>query len=194
MGNRKPLRSLWIAVAVLLLLAVCASIAYAFTWREVNLDGYLRLGSMRNGYQNIVLEASTGDATIAGTLSATTQTFGSVVANTTGTQALTVSDSGKFILATKNDGTTTVSVPDPAATTVGAYYYIAQSEDQDLKITTATGDDTDVFITLHSQDSDYITFSTASEKIGAAAYVVGVSATKWLFVPLQGTATVTDTD
>lgn len=100
------------------------------------------------------------------------------ITNTDGTETLTWSQSGKVIVATKSDGATTISLPDPAAGAVGAIYYILQTADQNLVLNCATGD-SNAFVCDGVATSDAITISTSDHKIGAGMIVIGISATKY---------------
>ena len=104
--------------------------------------------------------------------------LGTVVANTNGTVTLTAAQSGAFVTASKSDGATTITIPDPSAATVGVYYRILQTADQDLVVTCATANSNGI-VCDGVATTDNVTINTGSHKIGAGMYILGISATKW---------------
>lgn len=104
--------------------------------------------------------------------------LGTVVANTDGTETLTAAQSGCFVTASKSDGATTITIPDPSAATVGVYYRILQMADQDLVVTCATANSNGI-VCDGVATTDNVTINTGSHKIGAGMYILGISATKW---------------
>jgi hypothetical protein len=126
---------------------------------------------------------ATGNTVIAGTLAVTGVATAGVklpaaVLNTDGSETLTAAQSGKMIVASKADGTTTVTLPDPGATTVGVVYYILQTADQSLVVDLTTADGNSI-VCDGVATADAVTISTASHKIGAGMIVIGISATQW---------------
>lgn len=93
--------------------------------------------------------------------------------NTDGTETMTAALSGAMVVATKSDGTTTVTIPDPTADTVGVMYYLMQTEDQNLVVTAETLDSNSI-VCDGVATSDAVTISTASHKIGAGMFVLGI--------------------
>ncbi len=49
------------------------------------------------------------------------------ILNTDGSETLDATMSGKMCIASKADGATTITIPDPSAATVGIVYYIMQT-------------------------------------------------------------------
>ena len=66
------------------------------------------------------------------------------------------------------------------------WYLIVNTVDQNLTI---TSDAVDTMVALNNATADGISFVTATELIGAAI-IVACDGTKWLAVPLVGTATI----
>lgn len=104
--------------------------------------------------------------------------YKTIVTNTSGAETLTAAQSGSLVVATKSDGATTVTIPDPSSATIGVVYYLLQTEDQNL-VVTCTSADNNAIVCDGVATSDNVTISTASHKIGAGMLVVGISATKW---------------
>ena len=85
-------------------------------------------------------------------------------------------DTGKLFTTTGATGAVTATLPAPATTLKGTYCRVFNTVDQNLVIA-VTGNDT--LITLNDVAADTVTFSTSSEKIGAAVLCV-CDGTKWL--------------
>jgi hypothetical protein len=100
------------------------------------------------------------------------------VVNTDGSETLTWGQSGQMIVATKSDGATTITLPDPLEAAIGVYYYIVQTADQNLVLTTVTADN-NAFVCDGVATSDNVTISTTSHKIGAGMFVVCISETQY---------------
>jgi hypothetical protein len=83
-------------------------------------------------------------------------------------------------------GTTTITIPDPSAATVGVFYRIMEAVDQTLQVRSTTTN-CNCFIADNVATSDWIALTTASHKIGSGILVMGVSATKWLAVAMSPT-------
>jgi hypothetical protein len=97
---------------------------------------------------------------------------------------VTAADSGAVFHTTGATGAVTFTLPAPAS---GLYYAFFNTVDQNMVITCGT---TDVIVHLNDAAADSITFSTSSEKIGAACQVWSDGA-KWFAVTHNGaTATV----
>lgn len=104
--------------------------------------------------------------------------LGTPVLNTDATETLTVAQSNKMIVCSNAAGATTVTLPNPGATTVGVIYYILQTTDQNLIVDLTTADGNSI-VCDGVATSDAVTISTASHKIGAGMIVIGISATQW---------------
>lgn len=117
---------------------------------------------------------------VGGKFCPTTYTWGRISTDTTGTVAVGsgVTDSGVLFVATYA-GTTTYTLPDPSATTVGAIWTFVQTADQDLVVTTATADN-DAFVADGVATSDKVSIATSSHKIGGGIQVICISATQYL--------------
>jgi len=96
------------------------------------------------------------------------------VINESGATTLTTAANNKRYIATKSDGTTTFTIPDPDATTVGVTFYFLQTADQNLVVTCGTADSNGI-VCDGVATSDNVTISTASHKIGAGMIVMGIS-------------------
>lgn len=81
--------------------------------------------------------------------------------------AVTAADTGK-ILAANKAGTFTFTLP-AVGTAKGCVWRFIQMQDQNLVITTTTGN---VMIAKNLATADTVTYSTASNKIGAACEVI----------------------
>lgn len=128
------------------------------------------------------IAATTGNTTIGGTLTVSgnaTLPYTPIVSETTAARTVTSADFGKVIVCSYA-GATTVTLPDPSASTVGAVFYVAQTVDQNLTIVGGSTADNDQIVADGVATSDNVAFSTASHKIGAMARVTGISATQWL--------------
>lgn len=125
-----------------------------------------------------VNSASVFNVDTTGMVNATYMRIPTVVANTDGTETLTAAQSGAFVTASKSDGATTITIPDPGAATIGVYYRILQMADQDLVVTCATANSNGI-VCDGVATTDNVTISTSSHKIGAGMYILGISATKW---------------
>jgi hypothetical protein len=122
--------------------------------------------------------AVTGATTLTGVATLVAPKLGTVVANTDASETLAVAQTGAIVTCSAAGGTTTITLPDPSAASVGVVYYIFQQADQavDIVPTTANGNS---IVAEGVATSDKVTLTHASNKIGAAAMVVGISATKW---------------
>lgn len=101
-----------------------------------------------------------------------------IVPNTTGTQSLTAAQTNCVVTCSYGSGATTVTIPDPSAATVGVIYYIIQTANQNLVVTSTTANN-NAFVCNGVATSDNITISTSGKKIGAGMIVIGISATQW---------------
>lgn len=102
----------------------------------------------------------------------------SIVTNTDATETLTAAQANCVVLCTASGGATTITIPDPSASTVGVIYYIVQTANQDLILTAATANGNSI-VCDGVATSDNVTISTSSHKIGAGMIVIGISATQW---------------
>ena len=98
-----------------------------------------------------------------------------VVTNTDESETLTVAQSGSIVTF---DGAGTATIPDASAATVGVIYYLIQTADADLIVTSTTANNNS-FVCDNVATSDQVTIGTASHKIGSGMIVIGISATKW---------------
>ena len=122
---------------------------------------------------------STGSVIAANLVKPAYLQFGTTpISNTDGSESLTAAQSGLWVVATKSDGATTMTIPDPGVGTVGVFYYFVQTADQDL-IVTATTANSNSFVCDGIATSDAVTISTSGHKVGAGMFVYGISATKW---------------
>jgi len=122
--------------------------------------------------------ATTGTLSVDGVALIDKFQYGATLANTDGSETLTAAQTGLIVTASKADGTTTVTLPDPAAGTVGVVYEIYQTADQVLDVVPTTADGNSI-VALNVATSDKVSLSTAGEKIGGGIRIVGISATKW---------------
>lgn len=125
----------------------------------------------------------TGATTIASTLTVTgaaTLQYLPIVTETTTSRTVTSSDFGKVIVCTAAGGATTVTLPNPGASIVGATLHIAQTANQDLIIVGGSTANNNKIVADGVATSDQVSFATASHKIGAMARVTCISATQWL--------------
>lgn len=104
-----------------------------------------------------------------------------IVNETTAARTVTSADFGK-IIACSYAGATTITLPDPSASTVGATFYITELVDQSLTVVGGSTADNNKIIADGVLTSDSVAYSTASHKVGAMCRVIGISATKWLIV------------
>lgn len=116
--------------------------------------------------------------------------FGATLTQADGTETLTAAQTGLLVICTKADGTTTITLPDPSAATVGVVYYVLQTANQNVDIvpTTANGNS---IIADAVATSDKVSLATAGHLIGSGALVIGVSATKWQIIALSPTCPLT---
>ena len=108
------------------------------------------------------------------------------VTDATGAVTVGATHHGKTILATKA-GTTTITLPAPAAALVGCRVKVVQTVDQTLDIVGATAD-SNALLADGVLTSDKVSFSTNSHKVGARAEIVCISATKWAVFNLSSCA------
>jgi hypothetical protein len=99
------------------------------------------------------------------------------VANTDGTETLDATQSGVIVTAAYA-GTTTITIPDPGATTVGVVYYLIQTANQTLTVTATTANGNSI-VCDGVATSDNVSITTAGHLIGAGMVVIGISATQW---------------
>lgn len=113
-----------------------------------------------------------------------------VLTNTDASETLTAAQSGTFVVCTAAGGATTITLPDPSASTVGCVFYVMQTANQNAVITCTTAD-SNAIVADAVATSDQVSLATANHKIGAVAMVVGISATKWLATSLSPTCPLT---
>jgi hypothetical protein len=99
------------------------------------------------------------------------------LANTDGSETLTASQSGTTVVCSYA-GATTITIPDPSASTVGVVYYVVQTADQNLVVTATTANGNSI-VCDGVATSDNVTISTASHKIGSGMVIIGISSTQW---------------
>jgi hypothetical protein len=168
----------------------------AFSLKQGGTGGTEKIGISTAGAISLV-----GATTVTGALSSTGIVShvglkggsGTIVTNSDGGETLTEAQSGFIIVATKADGATTITLPDASAASIGVRYIITQVADQNLNVVLTTADGNGI-VALNVATSDKVSFETSGEKIGAAVEIIGISATQWLAVPLQGTMTVEAAD
>lgn len=146
------------------------------------------MGSTEDG-DDLAVDDITADDITAGDITAATVTtsglatlefmkYGNIVTNTTGSDTLTAAETGSIIVATKSDGATTITLPNPSAATVGLEYTIIQTADQNLVVVPTTADGNSIVADAVAT-SDNVSCATAGHKIGSGIRVIGISATKW---------------
>jgi len=109
---------------------------------------------------------------------------GPVVAKTSDYSVL-ASDSGKLLVANKG-GTFTFTLP-AVAVGKGCVWDFIQLQDQNMVV---TGTSTDVMVGKNSTGHDKVTFSTTSEKIGAACRIICDGTYYYFFNTSDCTATL----
>lgn len=128
--------------------------------------------------------------TTTGLVTAEYLKFGNVVANTSGTDTLTAGESGTVFVATKSDGATTYTLPDPGATTIGVVYTFIQTANQNLVVVPTTADGNSLVADAVAT-SDNVSCQAASHKIGSGIQVIGISATQWAAFALNSECPLT---
>lgn len=131
--------------------------------------------SIGGGSNTVAVNSTTWDITSAGVF---TGMLRSVLTDATGTKALAATDANCVLFCTASGGATTVTIPDPSASSVGVIYYVIQTADQNLIVTATTANGNSI-VCDGVATSDNVTISTASHKIGAGMIIVGLSATQW---------------
>ena len=104
--------------------------------------------------------------------------YDSVLTNTDGSETVTAAQTGSLLVATKSDGATTFTLPDPSAATVGCVWTFIQTANQNLVVTSATADN-NAFVADAVATSDQVSCATASHLIGSGIVVIGISATQY---------------
>lgn len=97
------------------------------------------------------------------------------------------SESGKVFTTTGATGAVTFTLPDPASTKAGTVFTFVNTVDQNMIVATTA----DKMVALNDAAATNVTFSTTSQKIGAAVRAV-CDGSKWLMEILTN-ATVTVT-
>ena len=93
--------------------------------------------------------------------------------------SVTAEDAGKLLVANKA-GTFTFTLP-AVATSGGCMWMFMQMQDQNLVIAAPA----DTMVAKNNAESDSVTFSTATEKLGAAAMVI-CDGTRHYFFNISG--------
>jgi hypothetical protein len=112
--------------------------------------------------ENLKRDLALGGATVSGD-------FLNVEAKTSSYTVVMPADSGKLLTTTGASGAVTFTLPTPAASIKGAHIYLFNTVDQNMVVGCATNDK---IVTLNDAAADSVTFSTSSEKIGAAVHAV----------------------
>lgn len=107
------------------------------------------------------------------------------VANTDGSITIDATHSGKMITTRGAGGATTVTLPTVAAGFTGVHFHVFNCVDQDLTLSAQTAGE---IMFKNDLAANSVAFSTAGEKIGAAAFVM-CDGTSWLVMPLAEEAT-----
>lgn len=141
------------------------------------------------GSNTVAINSSAWDISTAGAVTGLTDVTASGVitggfkhlapiANTDASETLTAAQTGAFVVCSNAAGSTTITIPDASAATVGVIYYIVQTADQNLIVTATTANNNSI-VCDGVATSDNVTISTASHKIGAGMIVIGISSTQW---------------
>jgi hypothetical protein len=101
-----------------------------------------------------------------------------IISCSDGSETLSAAQSGSLVVCSKSDGVTTITLPDPGASTVGCIYHIVQTANQDVEIVPTTADGNSI-VSEGVATSDKVTLTHGSNKIGVGGYIIGISATKW---------------
>jgi len=128
--------------------------------------------SLQNG--ETIANTTDGTVAVSGVLSANPR-FATVIVNTDESETLTADQSGAIVTF---DGAGTATIPDASAATIGVVYYLIQTADANLTVTSTTANNNS-FVCDHVATSDAVSLSTASHLIGSGMIVIGISATKW---------------
>jgi hypothetical protein len=150
-------------------------------------NGLIFTGTMTNH-----INTDTGTLSIAGVTQAGIRRPADTY-DATGTIAVGLTLSGKSIVATYA-GTSTATIVDPTAASVGVVYEFLQTVDQNL-VVQATTADCNCFIADNVLTSDKVSLATASHKIGGGIKVIGIqtgAATyKWFATAMSPTEPLT---
>lgn len=114
--------------------------------------------------------------------------------NSDGSETLDATMSGKTVVCTKSDGTTTITIPVPAAGTVGVVYEIVQTADRQVDVVCTTADSNGI-VADNVATSDKVSLATASHLIGGGIRVIGIqtaaSTYKWFATAMSPTEPLT---
>lgn len=125
--------------------------------------------------QTVAINSSSWDITSAGIFSGMLR---NVLTDNTGTKALAATDANCVLLCSYGSGATTVTIPDPSASTVGVIFYVVQTANQNLVVTCTTANSNGI-VCDGVATTDNVTISTSSHKIGGGMIIIGLSATQW---------------
>lgn len=114
--------------------------------------------------------------------------------NSDGSETLDATMSGKTVVCTKSDGTTTITIPVPAAGTVGVVYEIVQTADRQVDVVCTTADSNGI-VADGVATSDQVSLATASHLIGGGIRLIGIqtaaSTYKWFATAMSPTEPLT---
>lgn len=114
--------------------------------------------------------------------------------NADGSETLDATMSGKTVVCTKSDGTTTITIPDPLAGTVGVVYEIVQTADRQVDLVCTTADSNGI-VADNVATSDKVSLATASHLIGGGIRVIGIKTAaltyKWFATAMSPTEPLT---
>ena len=114
--------------------------------------------------------------------------------NADGSETLDATMSGKTVVCTKGDGTTTITIPNPDATTVGVVYEVVQTADRQVDVVCTTADSNGI-VADGVATSDKVSLATASHLIGGGMRVIGIQTAaatyKWFVTAMSPTEPLT---
>jgi hypothetical protein len=159
----------------------------------LTIDGAMTAKSMVFENAETISNATDGTVKISGvTLAAVRQPV--TIYNADGSETVDATMSGTTIVATKSDGATTVTIPNPDAATVGVVYEVLQTADQNLVVICTTADSNGI-IADNVATSDQVSLATASHLIGGGIRLIGIqtaaSTYKWFATAMSPTEPLT---
>lgn len=114
--------------------------------------------------------------------------------NSDGSETLDATMSGKTVVCTKSDGTTTITIPDPVAGTVGVVYEIVQTANRQVDVVCTTANSNGI-VADGVATSDKVSLATASHLIGGGIRLIGIqtaaSTYKWFATAMSPTEPLT---
>ncbi|TSA57816.1 hypothetical protein D4R42_00820 [bacterium] len=137
-------------------------------------------------YGETIANTTDGTVAVSGVLSANLR-VATVVVNTDESETLTAAQSGAIVTF---DGAGTATIPDASAATIGVVYYLLQTADNELIVTSTTANNNS-FVCDNVATSDLVTYGGVGHLIGGGMIVKGISATKWFVGSLNGEGTLT---